>query len=92
MGKSMPMVEARKRLTSLPEDLAKESDSGVLAVTRRGKPVLAVMSWELYEGLQETMEILADPELMSQIRQGIKEMREGNTVPWEEVKRELARL
>jgi antitoxin YefM len=91
MDKSMPIVEARKRLTSLPEDLAKEREPGVVAVTRRGKPVLAVMSWELYEGLLETMEIISDPELMAQLRRSIHEMQEGKLIPWEEIKRELNR-
>lgn len=92
MEKSIPMVEARKRLTTLPEDLAKEREQGVLAVTRRGKPVLAVMSWDLYEGLQETMEIMADPQLMAQVRQGIQEMKEDRTIAWEEVEKELDNL
>ena len=92
MEKEIPMVEARKRLTSLPEEMAKERRPGVVAVTRRGKPVLAVMSWELYEGIQETLEILSDPELMADIRQGIKEMQEGKLIPWEQVKRELGGL
>ena len=92
MEKAMPMVEARKRLTTLPEDLAQESEPGVVAVTRRGKPVLAVMSWELYEGLLETMEIMSDPEFMGKLRQSIQEMRQGKLIPWEEVERELDRL
>lgn len=92
MEKSLPIVEARKRLTSLPEDLAKDREAGVVAVTRRGKPVLAVMSWELYEGLLETMEIMSDPELMAQIREGIKDMKDGRTIPWEDVERELDQL
>jgi PHD/YefM family antitoxin component YafN of YafNO toxin-antitoxin module len=92
MEKAMPMVEARKRLTTLPEEMAKESEPGVVAVTRRGKPVLAVMPWDLYEGLMETVDIMADAEFMAQLRQSIKQMREGQTVPWEEVERELDRL
>ena len=47
MHKDIPMTEARHELTSLPERLAKEP--GAIAVTRRGKPVLAVMPWDLYE-------------------------------------------
>ena len=45
MTRTMPLVEARKRLTSLPEELEHEGEIDVLAVTRRGKPVLAVMPW-----------------------------------------------
>lgn len=41
MTKSMGMIEARKRLTSLPEEFAQAPELGAVAVTRRGKRVLA---------------------------------------------------
>ncbi|HYY15122.1 MAG TPA: hypothetical protein VE965_00490 [Gammaproteobacteria bacterium] len=50
----MPIIEARKKLTSFPEVFAQEPELGAVAVTRRGKPVLAVMLRELYEALIET--------------------------------------
>lgn len=81
------MVELRRRLASLPEELAKHPD--VVKVIRRGKPVLAVMSWDLYESITETREIMSDPEMMAAFRQGVKEMEEGRAIPWEQVKREL---
>lgn len=87
MVKDIPMTEARHELTSLPERLAKEP--GAVAVTRRGKPVLALMPWEFYESLVETLEILGDEELMAALRQGIKEMKEGKGIPWEEAKAKL---
>ena len=87
MFREMTITEARQALTSLPDTL--EKHPGTVAVTRRGKPVLAVLPWEVYESIMETMEILGDAEMMAAIRQGIKEMQEGKTVPWEQVKREL---
>ena len=44
----IPITEARKKFMKLPEEAAKHE---ILAVTRRNKEVMAVMSWELYEGL-----------------------------------------
>ncbi len=89
---SLPMVEARNRLTNLPEELEQDKESGAIAVTRRGKPVLAIMSWEFYECLTETLEIMSDPEMMAVLRQDIKEMKEDKGKDgklWEEVKKEL---
>ena len=83
------MVEARKRLTNLPEELAKHPEIGALTITRRGKPVLAVMSWELYESVTETLEIMSDPEMLAAFRQGVRDLQQGNTYPWEQVKKEL---
>ena len=86
---TLPMMEARKKLTSLPEELETEGKDPTVAVTRRGKPVLAIMSWEFFEALYETIEIMGDEELMKSLRQSIKEAQEGRTVPWEDAKRAL---
>jgi prevent-host-death family protein len=86
---TIPMVEARKKLTSLPEELETQGKDPTVVVTRRGKPVLAIMSWEFFEALYETIEIMGDEELMKSLRQSIKEAREGKTIPWERAKKEL---
>ena len=86
---TIPMIEARKKLTSLPEELETQGEDPTVAVTRRGKPVLAIMSWEFFEALYETIEIMGDEELMKPLRQSIKEAREGKTIPWESAKKEL---
>jgi PHD/YefM family antitoxin component YafN of YafNO toxin-antitoxin module len=83
------MVEARRRFTSLPDELSKHPEIGAIQVTRRGKPVLAVMSWDLYESVTETLEIMSDPEMMAAFRQGVKELKEGKTIPLEQLKKEL---
>jgi len=87
MLKEIPMNEARRQLTSLPERLAK--NPGAIIVTRRGKPVLAVLPWELYDSIMETLNIMGDEELMAAFRQGVKNIAEGKGIPWEEVEREL---
>lgn len=89
MTHTLPIMEARKQLTSLPEMLMHEGQADVLEITRRGKPVLAVMPWELYEALSETLEVMADKELMTQLRNSIAEMESGNLVSWQDAKREL---
>ena len=89
MTRSMPMVEARRKLTSLPEEFDHDPEKQTVAVTRRGKPVLAVMPWELYESIIETLEIMGDPELMAALRQSIREMEEGQLIPIEQVEKEL---
>lgn len=87
--KMIPMSRARMDITKLPEQLSKDPGEGAVVITRRGEPVLAVMTFELYDALIETLEIMGDPELMESLRQGIKDVKEGRTTPWEEVKAEL---
>ena len=82
----LSIAEARNRLTRLPEEL---DERGAVTVTRHGKPVLAVMSYDLYDSLMETLEIMSDPKQMAVLRQSIHEANEGRTVEWQKVKQEL---
>lgn len=84
---NISITEARNLLTKLPEQLAGEH--AAIALTRRGKPVMALMSWDLYEAIVETLEVLADADLMAALRQGIKEASEGKVASWEMVRSEL---
>lgn len=86
---TLPMMEARRKLTSLPEELENRLEDSAIAVTRRGKPVLAIMTWELFEAIYETLEVMGDEDLMRSLRQGIKDAREGKAIPWESAKKEL---
>ena len=87
MLRDIPITEARDKITSLPERLKGHSDA--VTVTRRGRPVLAIMPWDFYESIVETLEILSDKESMKLLRQGIKEMKQGKGVSWEKAKKEL---
>jgi PHD/YefM family antitoxin component YafN of YafNO toxin-antitoxin module len=83
------MMEARKQLTSLPETLRHDGEIDVIEITRRGKPVLAVMPWALYDAIAETLEVMGDKELRALLRKSIEEMDKGEAIPWDEAKREL---
>lgn len=72
----MPITEARNKFMKLLDQAAKDQ---ILAVTRRNKEVMAVMSWELYEGLLETIEVLSDPELIKHLRTAIDDVNAGRT-------------
>ena len=83
-GESIPIVEARRMLTKLPEQL--EKDKRAIVVTRRGTPVMALMSWEMFEAIEETLDIMGDPELMDALRQSIKDVEAGKLIPLENIK------
>lgn len=89
MTHTLSIMEARKQLTSLPETLTHDGQADVLEITRRGKPVLAVLPWELYEAVSETLEVMTDTEQMAQLRQSIQELSTGKLVSWADAKREL---
>ena len=61
-------------------------------ITKRGKPVVVMMSVEDYESLMETLDILADPKAMASLRRGEEEIRKGRTRPWKDIKSSLGLL
>ncbi len=85
--RELTTVDARRELTKLPEKLG--ANPATVAVTRRGKPVLAIMTWEDYQVILETLEILSDDENVAQLRRSIKEVKEGKTIPWKDAKARL---
>lgn len=89
MTSTLPMMEARSRLTTLPEEFERNPETGAVTVTRRGKPVLVVMPWDLYDSIVETLEILGDQELVKALRKGIQDARKGRTYSTAEVRKSL---
>lgn len=89
MTEEMTITKARAQLMGIPKRLSRSKRPKTLAITQHGKPVLAVMPWEFYEGLVETLEIMSDPDLMKSIRKGIEELDAGKGIPWEEAKKRL---
>ena len=87
MLSNLPITDARQELTSLPEKLSQQG--GTLAITRRGKPVLAVMTWQHYEAILETLEIYGDINLMTNLRRGIAEAKSEQGIDWELAKQNL---
>ena len=90
MTRSLPMADARRLLGRISEELEASPTREAVAVTRRGKPVMAILSWELYESIVETLEILGDEEMVAALRQGIRDIREGRTFGMDEIEREFA--
>ena len=86
-GNTYTISEIREEITKLPEHFEIEPEA--IAITRHGKPVMAILPWDLYEALIETLEVMGDAELMAAFRQGVQELQEGKGRDWEDVKKDL---
>jgi prevent-host-death family protein len=69
----LPLSEVKTKLSELV-DVVERRDEEV-TITRNGKPVAMLISKEAYDAWQETLEILADTELMQEIREGVQALR-----------------
>jgi prevent-host-death family protein len=85
--RELNITEAREKLLGLADTLNSENSTAV--IRKRGKPVLALLPYELYESLEETLAIMGDSELMAQLRQSVKEIEEGRYLTQEEVEKSI---
>ena len=87
MVNTISVRELRPQLSKVIDNIHKKFDRYV--ITRRGKPEVIMMSMDDYEGLLETLEIESDPELMADIRQAQKDMKNGKGKSLEQIHKEL---
>ena len=83
LSTGLALKAARNRFTHLPQRV--NGTDLVIPITKRGRPVMALMSWDLFEALVESLEIMSDNELMGQIRSGELDVRGDLTVSISEV-------
>ena len=84
----LTISEARRGLLDLPKQLERAPERAV-AITRRGRPVLAVMPWEFYESIIETLDVLSEPDQVAAFRESIEDLRRGRLVSHKEAKKRL---
>ena len=88
MAREVPVSEARARLTLYASELA--DSQATVTITKRGRPVMTLIGYELYESIMETLEIMSDADLMGQLRHSLREAASGELTDMDEVERELA--
>lgn len=88
MAKIVPVREFRTNLSELLSDVADRRDH--VLVTRNGKPAAVLVPIDEYEALEETAEVLSDPDAIAAIEAGLAELERDETVTLEDLRRELA--
>lgn len=88
MAKTVPVRELRSNLSSLLDDVSDRRDH--VLVTRNGSPAAALIPVDEYEALEETAEILSDPDALSALEVGLGEIEREETIALAELRAELA--
>ncbi|THB65102.1 MAG: type II toxin-antitoxin system prevent-host-death family antitoxin [Spirochaetaceae bacterium] len=86
MIKEMTITETRKRITSLENEIGYDD---TITITNHGREVFALMKWDTYESIAETLEILMDDELLKSLKTGIKQMQEDSMIDFDTFKQNL---
>ena len=89
MFETLPLATVKARFSELVDRVVREQDRVV--VTRNGRAVAVLISPDDLEGLEETLAIMSDPELMAQIRQGNEDIARGDVVSYEELRARVTR-
>lgn len=80
MARAFSIKDAAEQLDKLPAMLTHEGATPVVAVTRRGMPVLAVLPWDLYVGLLQTLADLSGDVVGTQM-EGLRALLADATTP-----------
>lgn len=86
--RSLNITDTRNRLLDLADELTRKP-AEVIEVRKHGRHVLTLISPELYESLVETLEILADEELVVRFKKAVKEIEGGKGIPLADSRKRL---
>lgn len=78
MLEAISITEARQNLLPLIERI--DSELLRFMVTKHGKPVAVVISYEEYSRMVETLKMIDDRELAREIKKGSAEVEQGNLI------------
>ena len=71
--KVLPISEVKARLGKFVDLVERRNEP--VTITRSGKPVAVILSKSQYDGWRETVDILGDPDLIKEIRDGIRALK-----------------
>ena len=73
--KILPITKVKKEFLDIIKEMIEEEST--ITVTKNGLPVGVMMTPERYEGLLETIEILADSKIVKALKASDKDFRTG---------------
>jgi antitoxin YefM len=88
MPQTISVRDFRSKLARVMSDVADRRDHVV--VTRNGQPTAALLPIDEYEALEETAEILSDPDALRAMEAGLAELGRGETIELNDLRSELA--
>jgi len=82
----MSISETRKRITSLENELAYDD---TISITNHGKEIFALIRWDTYESIAETLEIISNEEEYSMLKIGIQQFKDNELIDFDTFKTSL---
>jgi len=89
MSETLPLAEIKAHLSEIVDRVEREHERVVL--TRNGRPAAVIMSPADFEALEDTLDLLSDPEAMAAIAAAREDLRNGRSVSIDELQRRQIR-
>ena len=84
MSETLPLAEIKAHLSEIVDRVEREHERVVL--TRNGRPAAIIMSPADLEALEDTLDLLSDPEAMREIAEAREDVREGRSFSAEQLR------
>ena len=75
--KTLPLSEVKTRLSELVDRVTSTDEE--ITITKNGRPAAVLVSSDEFESWKETIAIQSDPELMTEIRRGLRSLKSKKT-------------
>jgi antitoxin YefM len=90
MSETLPLADVKARFSEVVDRVATTHDRVV--VTRNGRPAAVLVSPDELEALEETLDILSDPDARSRIDEARRAVAEGDVIDEQHLRGLLAEL
>lgn len=84
---TLPLAEVRANLSKLVDEAVRTHMR--IEITRKGRREAVILSADDYDSLIETLDILSDPDLMKELRQGQADVAGGDFHTLDDVAKEM---
>lgn len=84
MFEVLPLAEVKAKLSEMVDRV--EYTHGRITVTRNGRPAAVLISPDELASLEETLDLLSDPEAMAQLREAQAAVHAGDYVTGDELR------
>jgi antitoxin YefM len=84
MSETLPLAEIKAHLSEIVDRV--EGQHERVTLTRNGRPAAVLISPDDLEALEDTLEILADPGALKEIKQALRDIEGGKGISADELK------
>lgn len=78
MSETLPLAQVKARFSEMVDRVEQTHDR--ITVTRNGRPAAVLLSPDELASLEDTLELLSDPEAMAQLRESLEAHQAGDYV------------